>query len=396
MLKYNDNNVFVGQIKQLLNTFNIPSCKVYKDSFNLSLYNGLHLIKDTFIYYVDNGELKRETSYVPGKYYPNLTKSLDISNNIYDSTTHKYLGKYLRFIRDYYNVDLMSMYNCFSNEIVENINNQTEYQSFVGDTDDYVVYAIPAVFDKEYTIGIDCALGIEVFAGFYSRGVIVNYSSAMSTATYSKLSLSLDKPVLYTKLKTFTPTNEMLKNEDILCLFVKIPASCKSSPVILEGDYTKFQKELGSNFSADGEILNYCPWLSTANAEWYVGDPIFIQTFHNDKSRISNFVNIVKPYLLSINNVKGKYLVSDRLMEYLTGNAITKLSEYYDIRKIQKPLRKLNLIDNYYPGIWDDNLSDGILKYISKNELSANYDTIGYIDKDVEEKLGYLDKDEEF
>lgn len=396
MLKYNDNNVFVGQIKQLLSTFNIPSCKVYKDSFNLSLYNGLHLIKDNYIYYVNNGALVRETSFTPGKYYPNLTKSLDISNNIYDSTTHKYLGKYLRFIRDYYDVDLMSMYNCFSNEIAENINNQANFKAFAGDETSYAVYAVPAVFDKEYTIGINCALGVEVFAGFYSRGAVVDYNSDMFTATYSKLSLSLDKPVLYTKLKEFSPTNAMLKNEEILCLFIKIPVDCESFPVILEGDYTAFQKELGSNFSANGKILNYCPWITGENSSGSSGEPIFVQTFNNKSSRFSNFVNVVKPYLLSVNNVKGKYLVSDRLIEYLTENAITKLSEYYDIRKIQKTLRKLNLINNYYPGIWNNDLSDGIIKYISKNELSDNYDTIGYVDKNVEEKLGYLDKDEEF
>ncbi len=80
----------------------------------------------------------------------------------------------------------------------------------------------------------------------------------------------------------------------------------------------------------------------------------------------------------------------------ITNHHFHKLSEYYDIRKIQKPLRALNLIDNYYPGIWDNDLSDGIIKYISKNELSGNYDTVGYVDKNVEEKLGYLDKDEEF
>ena len=57
-------------------------------------------------------------NYSFGDRIPNITKNLKIRNVVYDSYTHKYLGDYLRFIRDYTGLDLMPLYNCFSNEVL--------------------------------------------------------------------------------------------------------------------------------------------------------------------------------------------------------------------------------------------------------------------------------------
>ena len=47
MIHFNDKNIFVGYIKELLHSFNLPNIKCYKeDSF---LYDGATFIKDNYI-----------------------------------------------------------------------------------------------------------------------------------------------------------------------------------------------------------------------------------------------------------------------------------------------------------------------------------------------------------
>ena len=45
---------------------------------------------------------------------PEITEKFYSNFQYYDSLTHRMLGKYLRCIRDLYNVNLMPFYNCFS------------------------------------------------------------------------------------------------------------------------------------------------------------------------------------------------------------------------------------------------------------------------------------------
>ncbi len=122
MIKFNDNNIITGCIKQILTTFNLPSLRVYtEDSF---LYERALYIKDNYIYKYTQGELKPFIPFNFNKPILNYTKNLKITNLIYDSHTHEYLGDYLRFLRDYKHLDLMSMYNCFSDNVVHNLNMQ--------------------------------------------------------------------------------------------------------------------------------------------------------------------------------------------------------------------------------------------------------------------------------
>ena len=157
MFTFNNETIFAGYIKQLLADFNLPKYKVYTqedavyheealkhntehpdDLWPEESVNVIESITDTmadqstdvkyikYINYIKGNNIERyiNKKWTPTKWHYhynkkelNQTKSLVIKSNIYDSYTHEYLGDYLRFQRDYNNIDLMSMYNCFSNNI---------------------------------------------------------------------------------------------------------------------------------------------------------------------------------------------------------------------------------------------------------------------------------------
>ena len=158
MLKYNNNHIFTGYLKQLLSSYNLPTCRVYTrefaeyytkngkedprvlESFDKvnKEYNAtrINYLKDNEIYNyfwpyaeetkdlgISNAFWKKNTRL----YYDETRKTLGLTRNLhspgmnYDTKTHEYLGDYLRFLRDYHNINLMSLYNCFNNKIYNNI-----------------------------------------------------------------------------------------------------------------------------------------------------------------------------------------------------------------------------------------------------------------------------------
>ena len=122
---------YIGFIKEYLHDFNLPMVKVLNDNMwviEFGLYikdNSIYCALKDFNYKVGDEKNTRlfhkiVSNYVFGRKYKNITKNLDLNSNIWDSYSQEYLGDYLRFIRDYKNIDLMSMYNCFSGRILNN------------------------------------------------------------------------------------------------------------------------------------------------------------------------------------------------------------------------------------------------------------------------------------
>ena len=217
MLTFNNNHIFTGFLKQLLHSFNLPKYRVYtiknanyyyenrkeKDIIETILKNDettpdihtryVSYIKDGFIQRYINGKwiINKDRPYVYNEPYLNQTKTLPIKNNVYDTETHEYLGEFLRFQRDYNNLDLMPLYNCFSDRICnqlkikfnsENISTGRDTQqrpiSFIEsvsevsfDTHDkkYKIYMVPVKLFNEYTIAIDCNVPVEMCCGIYGK-----------------------------------------------------------------------------------------------------------------------------------------------------------------------------------------------------------------------------------
>ena len=426
MLAFNNTHIFTGYLKQILSTVNIPSCKIYTKDFAEYLqkhgkedprvvesFNSLNdkrtairvnYLKDTgiFNYFIEsfdyaNGtatplttwKLASDAYYAPSRFTPGLTRTLHSPGTVYDKETHEYLGEFLRFLRDYYNVDLMSLYNCFNNSICNNLYYKftTGYKTIVTDDDSenerkeiktefnstdkrYKIYAIPVKLFSSYTIALDCSQPIEMFCGFY-KNIIETSDKALdfATKTYQRVNASFfKKPFLYDKLSVnwWNSSIELLKDSDTgkmplsdaskisrydiitkeqdLKLFIKVPMYCRSTITIIEGDYRNYNDHKYSVSLADGEPT----WRYERNHT--------VLNFEKDIDQNNSKTKLIsKLQLLELNNGES-YPFASRLIEYLVGSAITPIDQTPDnIKRVQAVMNK----NGYYfkiPGLWEDRM----------------------------------------
>lgn len=458
MLKYNNNHIFTGYLKQFLSSFNLPTCKIYTQEFakHLEQYGTEDprvlesfdtLNKDRLavrINYLKNDEphyyfsvkpsLDRtnltwkqssEAFYSSDKTVHGLTRTLNSPGGHYDTVTHEYLGEYLRFLRDYHNINLMSLYNCFNDKIYNNVyfnfelNPSTKARAIFDSQDSsYRIYAIPVKLFSEYTIAIDCDRGIELFCGFYSISTNVSKKAQqLAVKTYVKIGKAMfSQPFVYNKLtwpaaddfdsdgniRTDTCTRwDVANREKDLKLFIKVPTSCKSSITILEGDYRTFNDV---KYAPIGGKLTYLQNHSVLNFN-AKGDGVDL----NDYA----FKPISKLQLLAFNTGES-YPFADRLIEYLSGSVITPIDEIPD--NIKRAQRVMEQNKNYFKieGLWENKIQNILYDYLMNSgpikvesdketnkpilvdkrtglhprlghaNKSTLYDVLGYVDKDAE------------
>lgn len=383
MINFESNNIFVGYIKELLSSFHLPIMRIYKENVKL-IHNSLY-IKDGNIEKYDE-ELNKFTyidTYKYNKCLPNYTKTLKSDSLTYDSHTHRYLGDYLRFFRDYHNLDLMSLYNCYNNEIPKKLYKEIKLKDIVTEFDvqneTYKIFMIPVKFDCEYTIAIDSELPYEMFCSYYGKKYYDRNN--LAEETYQKVTSSnYLKPYLFSKLKSDLCIKSY-HNEYDLKLFIKLPCSNSSTITILEGNYTS---------SNDFVIDNNDPYKLNYNK--YI--------INYEKINELQELNIKgKNQLLSINSGYS-YPFADRLIEYLTGNVITHLDPVQDnVKRFQKKLLErynkdpknktigLKYLKDLY-GVWTLKYKFLIYDIMSNESSENNWDILGYVDKDVEKLLG--------
>lgn len=527
MLKFNNTHIFTGYVKQLLSSVNIPTCKIYTYEFaehfrihgkedpriieSLSITNKNRLapqvsyLKDDEVcsYFWSSNEytpgitLTKQNSYWKStanvhydveKPITGLTKKFCGGGLFYDTETHEYLGEYLRFLRDYKNINLMSLYNCFTNNICRNLNytKQIELKDFVkehkkvlakvADSWDeknhglesenphraaaqyvdtqtreiavtfnsqdtrYKIYMVPVKLFSNYTIAIDSCHGIEMFCGLYNTELDSSAKNKdLIKRTYQKLNKTVfSQPFLYKKLNVdfwnhnidtsisddgsgtiaFLNPNIMTRwdinnREQDLKLFIKVPAAIKSSIVILEGDYrhsndTCYAPNENKKwyYKQNSSIVN----LSGPTTYHCVRNDKDVKLWHEDNVELNAgiFAPVSKLQLLAFND-GDSYPFADRLIEYLSGSAITPADEIPDnIKRIQQVMN-----DNQYyfkiSGIWENRMQKIIYDYIMNSgpvivnnagvleDLRHGYHrTIGHTSKsNLYDVLGYVDKDAE-
>lgn len=390
MIKLNDNNIFIGHVKQLLKDFNLPSCTIItKDNDDKNFINGRHYIKGSQLYLGDGkGSLVRKITYDYGKKYLNLTSNLEINNMVYDRETHRYLGKYLRFLRDQKHVDLMSMYNCFDGETFsKNITISDNNKIVFKNDDNYIVYQIPITLNSlnlKMFDGREIQLGVYIDANdVYAAGkkyckdfvLEATYKIMRTTNIFrydalATLLQTLENPegidwnnVSITKADVGPLKNFILNNVDKMYLLVKVLKSDLKSIVVLE-DSKEYEY-------VDSKSIWRGQEPSTTIRSYYKL-PVFPQLFSNE-------------------NLDNNYLLADRLVEYLTENVICPLSNMHDINRFhtvidENPIKlPIKSTDRIY-GYWTKSDTSNIIYLMQTNKdyIYNVYDMLGYIDKDIE------------
>ena len=408
MIKLNDDSIYVGQVKQLLHSFNLPTVPTYREGDTFAL--GEHYMRDGAIYghvnmYDDRGNKVGEDNsrfvcnYRFGQSIDGLTTRLPISSNIYDSRTHEYLGNYLRFIRDYMGMDLMGLYNCCGYDSPSNmeavckldINGSEVDIPFSSSDPRYTLIMVPVRRGHMYTVAIDCHAGVEMACIHFDSNQDIQEDihptlgvPMMLQGTYMKArETRFNHPFIYDRIAGWGHDGDAL--ESTLKLVLKVPSSCSSSIVVLEGDYRKCSNDnLYMDSNPDGSVNQYRQVL---------GDSPYLHMPEGEgQEATQNYDYVTKSQLLSM-NLGQKTLLADRLVEYLSQQAIAPNDDVVDnIKRAQRTLRSRvpgYSIANY--GMWDDGMRKAIYRYIWDTGLIHSHnDMLSYMDRDVESRMGGL------
>ncbi len=447
MLQFNNNHIFTGYLKQFLSSFNLPTCKVYTAEFE-KFYSehgyedprviesstpilissatdkkrpavGITYLKDgcaqQYFWNTENWNASldlnknktikywksNQTLHYNGNKILGLTKTLKNPTTLYNYQTHEYLGNYLRFLRDYENINLMSMYNCFSNRLCNNIKfklalNGTQTLNVNAYDTNYKIYMLPVKLFENYTIAIDCYQGVELFCGFYNEKLDTSTKALdLVKKTYQKVPKALfNQPFIYNKLNveywnwkdentrkkvdatigsravvntkvlqsTLASTDKILRaeiamRESELKLFIKVPATNTSSVTVLEGDYHSFNDSLYTVDNKHG--WQYFSNSTVANFETKKTYRYSILPDINSRE----FKPISKLQLLAL-NTGISYPFADRLIEYLIMNVIVPNDTTPDnIKRLQKVMEDCGY-SFQINGIWEPKMQMILYDYL--------------------------------
>lgn len=442
MLQFNNNHVFTGYLKQFLSSFNLPTCRIYTAEFekyyaehgvehpkviesnlpvkisSMTTYvraaTGVSYLKDGSIqqYFWETKDWSPESKAI--KYWKNnqtlhyngnkvlgLTKTLKNPTTLYNYQTHEYLGDYLRFLRDYENINLMSMYNCFSNRLCNNAKATVSWKdsqdqitrsvSINSYDANYKIYMFPARLFEKYTIAIDCYQGVEIFCGLYDKKLITSDKAKdLIKRTYVRVPKALfNQPFIYDKLDVqhwnwqmeteLTATgasiwrdtskfvrSELAMHENNLKIFIKVPASNVSSITVLAGDYRNYNDSLYTlkQTTENGANVTWQYYKNTAVTNFETQKTYRYSTLPDINSR--EFKPISRLQLLAL-NTGISYPFADRLVEYLVMNVILPNDPTPDnIKRLQKIMGDCGY-NFQIDGIWEPKMQMILYDYLMNN-----------------------------
>lgn len=373
MQLFNVNTEEASYISNLLKTNYIPTVPLFNSETNIgdSVLSVYIPSKETFIldstlqlntadsplteFPTTTSNARYISPYTFGKYYPNITSNYISNKRYYDTDLHEYLGRYLRAYRDYYNVDVMNFYNCFSNRFITNYSLPITFNldsdlagiKFSAYDSRYKVIAFPIEWDREYTIKFydnnisNIGYQAVYFNGSEPLGYVdsnkITTIGSGSDPTIFKIKVELNNSTLSLSEETL---NRRLHLKNLLYLFIRFPSIIKGPIVVLE-------------------------------------QPTFTRAINN------SLLNLDR-------NIDYQIAFSDRLLEYLTRNVICPSDPIkQNIHLIQKVVERITpsryVLKEHVPGTFDLDLQKAVYYYFYNKE--GIQDFIGFIDKDVEKKL---------
>lgn len=385
MQKFDENTLQGLYIQNLLYNYYLPNIRVlevYRDDpedENITGYTFIPDDKERYIYKTTvrrHNETKNPTqnfnpekdeivhTFEPGKKYDNETSNFLSSSNTYTSEVHERLGEYLRFQRDFYNINLMSMYNCFSNVFIDQFSlpiQSTESSTVVkfnGSSRDqlFKIFSFPVKFGKKYKLYCESpSAENKLQFGFYYNNKLLSINKEIIDPWKANLNIKNPRLSFATAYIFEVPeANKQLRAfEKYLRVFVQVPMSVNSSIIALE---------------VDPHIHDFC----------------------------------LNPSLI-LKNYYSQHAFSDRLFEFLIGNVITPNDPIpQNIVRIQRLISSNKFeqlygrkLDGYVLGQFNvqmhkfiyNTFRDLKVVYENNSEPRLVQDFTGYIDKDVEELI---------
>ena len=168
MQEFNKITTTSNFIKQLLNTTYLPVIRTvqagdYIIEGRQYIYR-CDIITCTSSGYIlpyNNAALSPKAAFVPIGEYTFGDKNDKLCTNFlsntagYDSKTHEYLGRYLRALRDMYGLNLMPLYNCFSNNPFSRHHIYPDRITKTLSAYHTKIYKVPIRFNTDYTVCIE-------------------------------------------------------------------------------------------------------------------------------------------------------------------------------------------------------------------------------------------------
>lgn len=415
---FNSNDILTKYIKALVSSTNLPLIDFWKPGKPIK--EGCCYITNNYIVRCkksDEGKLVDDkykvdsiydsnyfellSPYIYGEEYRSFTSKFESKYQWYDSDTHKYLGKYLRMLKDFKQLDLMHLYNCVSSIEYNSVRIDNEIVKEAGanylkpiinteavDNDNYKIITCPILYNQDYTIFVNSDLPIKM-AAVYFNGLTVVVDDIINHKVDVVQSASFNKPILYRCEENVedNSNNSLLRN--LLTLLIQVPKKCKNI-VVLEGDYTNSHVFVEKDGNSLREIIindNY-NFNNLSNEEMNkicVTSSNLIRTISNE---LHAFDLDLLPHLL-LNVIDSNDEISENIERI---QSIISSYDFYRLYKVRytKPYRK---------GIWDNNLRKFIYDLMTVGVTNGETtlinkkvcNVIGYVDRDIENILEGVD-----